>query len=121
MVVKLCRICDHELLAGAFCPVCRRVCRDPLILPDGVFLNKAHSAPDVTCEFHSGDRIETLLNRRHPKDEQNCSYHNPEGNDRKRTARDAMRHAKTGKSRDAVQNLRSELEALFGDGRGRHR
>lgn len=74
--MKLCPICDHELI-GNFCPVCKRPVTKPLIISDGIYLNKSHSLPDVNCEFHDGDRKLTLLNRRHPADEPSCSYHYP--------------------------------------------
>ena len=37
--MKLCPICDHELV-GNFCPVCRAMRPNPLILPEGIYLNK---------------------------------------------------------------------------------
>ena len=33
--MKLCPICDHELV-GNFCPVCRAMRPNPLILPEGI-------------------------------------------------------------------------------------
>lgn len=74
--MKICPICDTELGAGNFCPVCKRIRPAPVVLPDGVYLNKAHSSPDVNCEFHGHDRAFTFLNRRHPEGEKDCSYHN---------------------------------------------
>ena len=103
--MKLCPICDHEL-AGSFCPVCRAVRKNPIVIPDGIYLNKAHSSPDVQCEFHAGDRKTTLLNRRHPKDEKECSYHKPdlEGSGEKNLGQ-FMRSMKTGKSRTLFDRL----------------
>ena len=109
--MKLCRICDHELGPGGLCPVCRRFCRNPLILPEGVYLNKAHSAPDVNCEFHKGDRKETILNRRHPENERDCSYHNPAPSPG--GLRRVMNHAKTGKSRDMALRMEQSLRELL--------
>ena len=107
----LCPICDHELI-GSFCPVCKAMRKNPLILPDGIYLNKAHSAPDVQCEFHAGDRKSTLLNRRHPRDEKECSYHNPDGASHTESEelqpmdlRGIMRSMKTGKSRNLFDRL----------------
>ena len=109
--MKLCPICDHELV-GSFCPLCKAVRKHPLILPEGVYLNKAHSSPDVQCEFHAGDRKSTLLNRRHPRDEQECSYHHPEGAGREEPEalkpvdlKSLMRSMKTGKSRTMFDRL----------------
>lgn len=72
--MKICPICEHELI-GSFCPVCRRVVKDPWYLSDGIYLNKSHYANEVQCEFHDGDRKITLLNQLHPADEKECSYH----------------------------------------------
>ena len=104
--MNLCPICDHELV-GSFCPVCKAMRNNPLILPEGVYLNKAHSAPDVQCEFHAGDRKSTLLNRRHPVNEKECSYHNPgdTGHELKPDLKRMMQSMKTGKSRTLFDRL----------------
>ncbi len=103
--MKLCPICDHELV-GMFCPVCRKICREPLIIPDGIYLNKAHTAPDISCEFHEHDRKSTLLNRRHPENETECSYHNPDGyDDSMEGLQTLMDRMKTGKSRGIFKGL----------------
>lgn len=76
--MKLCPICDHELTAGSYCPVCRKLVTNPLVLSDDVYLNKSHYGFDGLCEFLPGDRRVTYLNRSHPKNEKECSYHHPE-------------------------------------------
>ncbi len=72
--MKLCPICDKKL-TGNFCPSCKKLVRNPLVIPDGIRLNETHYGNDDMCEFHAGDRSFTFLNRRHPENEENCSYH----------------------------------------------
>ncbi len=121
--MKICPICDTELGAGNFCPVCKRIRSSPVYLPEGVYLNKAHSAPDVNCEFHGNDRAFTFLNRRHPEGEENCSYHNdPEssGHGKDGTFRKPhMADLKTGKIGELLrENVRQRKQGAGGRGAG---
>lgn len=73
--MKLCNICDTELTSVNFCPVCRRICRTPLFLNDGIYLNKPHHASEVNCEFHGELKRPAFINMRHPEHENACDYH----------------------------------------------
>lgn len=73
--MNLCPICDRKLV-GSFCPSCRKLVRNPVVIPDGIRLNESHYGNDDMCEFHANDRHIPFLNRRHPEQEEDCSYHN---------------------------------------------
>jgi hypothetical protein len=88
--MKLCPICDHELTVANYCTLCRRFVTDPLILSDGIYLNKSHFGNDGLCEFHQDDRKTTIMNGSHPKNERECSYHKPELYNRMQEARRLM-------------------------------
>ena len=77
----LCNICETKLMAGNICPVCKRICRTPIVIPDSIRLNSSHTEEDGGCSYHAGERAEPLLNASHPVSEENCSYH---GSDWKR-------------------------------------
>lgn len=75
--MNLCPICDKKL-TGNFCPSCKKLIRNPLVIPDGIRLNESHYGNDDMCEFHVNDRHIPFINQRHPKDEPECSYHDPD-------------------------------------------
>ena len=58
----ICPICDGRL-NGRFCPVCKRIVKEPWVLDDRIFINRSHSLPDDFCEYHGNDRKVTYLNR----------------------------------------------------------
>ena len=58
----ICPICDGRL-SGRFCPVCKRIVKEPWVLDDRIFINRSHSLPDDFCEYHGNDRKVTYLNR----------------------------------------------------------
>ena len=75
--MNLCPICDRKLV-GNICPSCKKIIRNPLVIPDGIRLNESHYGNDDMCEFHANDRHIPFMNRRHPDPEPECSYHDPD-------------------------------------------
>ena len=66
--MNLCPICDRKLV-GNICPSCKKIIRNPLVIPDGIRLNESHYGNDDMCEFHANDRHIPFMNRRHPEQE----------------------------------------------------
>ena len=58
----ICPICDSAL-RGRFCPVCKKLVKEPWVLDDRIYINRSHSLPDNFCEYHGNDRKVTYLNR----------------------------------------------------------
>ena len=58
----ICPICDSAL-RGRFCPVCKKLVKEPWVLDDRIYINRSHSLPDNFCEFHRDSRKVTYLNR----------------------------------------------------------
>lgn len=75
--MNLCPICDKKLV-GNICPSCKKLIRNPLVIPDGIRLNESHYGNDDMCEFHANDRHIPFMNQRHPEKEPECSYHDPD-------------------------------------------
>ena len=75
--MNLCPICDKKLV-GNICPSCKKLIRNPLVIPDGIRLNESHYGNDDMCEFHANDRHIPFINQRHPEKEPECSYHDPD-------------------------------------------
>lgn len=73
--MKMCPICDRELGTTNYCPVCKKVIRNPWVISDGIYLNKSHSNIELNCDYHRDDRKKTYLNQRHDQEEKDCSYH----------------------------------------------
>ena len=88
--MNLCPICDKKLV-GNICPSCKKIIRNPLVIPDGIRLNESHYGNDDMCEFHANDRHIPFMNRRHPEQEPECSYHDPNFEEKLPTAADAVR------------------------------
>ena len=88
--MSLCPICDRKLV-GNICPSCKKIIRNPLVIPDGIRLNESHYGNDDMCEFHANDRHIPFMNRRHPEQEPECSYHDPNFEEKLPTAADAVR------------------------------
>ena len=88
--MNLCPICDKKLV-GNICPSCKKIIRNPLVIPDGIRLNESHYGNDDMCEFHANDRHILFMNRRHPEQEPECSYHDPNFEEKLPTAADAVR------------------------------
>ena len=88
--MNLCPICDRKLV-GNICPSCKKIIRNPLVIPDGIRLNESHYGNDDMCEFHANDRHIPFMNRRHPEQEPECSYHDPNFEEKLPTAADAVR------------------------------
>ena len=88
--MNLCPICDKKLV-GNICPSCKKIIRNPLVIPDGIRLNESHYGNDDMCEFHANDRHIPFMNQRHPEKEPECSYHDPNFEEKLPTAADAVR------------------------------
>ena len=88
--MNLCPICDRKLV-GNICPSCKKIIRNPLVIPDGIRLNESHYGNDDMCEFHANDRHIPFMNQRHPEQEPECSYHDPNFEEKLPTAADAVR------------------------------
>ena len=88
--MNLCPICDKKLV-GNICPSCKKIIRNPLVIPDGIRLNESHYGNDDMCEFHANDRHIPFMNQRHPEQEPECSYHDPNFEEKLPTAADAVR------------------------------
>ena len=88
--MNLCPICDRKLV-GNICPSCKKIIRNPLVIPDGIRLNESHYGNDDMCEFHANDRHIPFMNQRHPEKEPECSYHDPNFEEKLPTAADAVR------------------------------
>ena len=88
--MSLCPICDRKLV-GNICPSCKKIIRNPLVIPDGIRLNESHYGNDDMCEFHANDRHIPFMNQRHPEQEPECSYHDPNFEEKLPTAADAVR------------------------------
>ena len=88
--MSLCPICDRKLV-GNICPSCKKIIRNPLVIPDGIRLNESHYGNDDMCEFHANDRHIPFMNQRHPEKEPECSYHDPNFEEKLPTAADAVR------------------------------
>ena len=58
----ICPICD-SILVNRFCPLCKKIVKNPWVLDDRVFINRSHSLPDDFCEYHGNGRKVTLLNK----------------------------------------------------------
>ena len=46
----ICPICDSTLV-NRFCPVCKKIVKNPWVLDDRVFINRSHSLPDGSQRF----------------------------------------------------------------------
>ena len=88
--MSLCPICDRKLV-GNICPSCKKIIRNPLVIPDGIRLNESHYGNDDMCEFHANDRHIPFMNQRYPEQEPECSYHDPNFEEKLPTAADAVR------------------------------
>ena len=88
--MNLCPICDKKLV-GNICPSCKKIIRNPLVIPDGIRLNESHYGNDDMCEFHANDRHIPFMNQRHPEKEPECSYHDPNFEEKLPSAADAVR------------------------------
>ena len=51
----ICPICDSTLV-NRFCPVCKKIVKNPWVLDDRIFINRSHSLPDDFCEYHGNGR-----------------------------------------------------------------
>ena len=58
----ICPICD-SVLRNRFCPLCKKLVKEPWVLDDRIYINRSHSLPDNFCEFHRDSRKVTYLNR----------------------------------------------------------
>ena len=51
----ICPICD-SVLRNRFCPLCKKLVKEPWVLDDRIYINRSHSLPDNFCEFHGDSR-----------------------------------------------------------------
>ena len=48
----ICPICD-SVLRNRFCPLCKKLVKEPWVLDDRIYINRSHSLPDNFCEAKS--------------------------------------------------------------------
>ena len=106
--MRLCSVCESKLLPGDLCPVCKTICRNPIVISDSIRLNASHTGDDKGCEFHKNDRKTPYMNMRHPENEEECSYHDDTHLD---TIHDLIRQRKP---RNTVRHRNAKREVKIG-------